>query len=320
MRSLSLSRAFCALVLASLGGSGHAFAAPPTSPARSPEDLARRATPIATYAGGEVTVGEVEDAIGIVAPHTLASASEWMSVQEKYAHTLQTELFESEAMRRGYATNDRVQLRIQQLAIDLMVAREVNQPLESYTPTNEELAEFFQSHQAELGAPELRRVIELVVGSESEARALLATFQAASNQELRELVKSKSIDVASRTDDGFSRYFDRNGLLDDKSGSVDPALAKAAFALSGIGATSDVVKLKGADGKSTYAILRLAALRPAYVPTLQQATPTAKKMIIDERREQGRARLEEEARKRFPPVVHNDVLDKLPLDTDEAGR
>jgi hypothetical protein len=159
-----------------------------------------------------------------------------------------------------------------------------------------------------------------VVATEAEARALLPTIQASSDQALRELAKSKSIDAASRSDDGYSRYFDHNGLLDDKSANVDPALAKAAFALSGIGATSDVVKLhddkddKHDKGKQSFAVLRLAALRPAYTPTLQQAGPTARKLIIDERREQGRTQLEQDARKRFPPVVKAELLDKLPAE------
>ena len=319
VKSLSLSLVLCGLAVVSWAVSGHVKAAPRnTAPiTRTPEDLQRRATALATYTGGEVTVGEVEDAIGIVAPQGLASDSEWSAVQEKYAHLLQTELLEIEARRRGYANNDRVQIRIQELASDLMIAQ-VNQPLESYIPSTEELAEFFQSHQAELGAPELRRVIELVVSTEAEARALLPSFQAATNQALRELTKTKSIDVASRTADGYSRYFDRNGVLDDKSASVDPALAKAAYALAGIGATSDVVTLKASDGKQTYAILRLAALRPAYVPTLQQATPTARKLIIDERREQGRAQLEQDARKHFTAVVHAELLDKLPAELPSA--
>jgi hypothetical protein len=317
--SLALVLSGLGLVFASWAASGRVNAAPRnTAPVtRTPEDLRRRATALATYAGGEVTVGEVEDAIGIVAPHGLASASDWSTVHSKFAQLLQTELLEIEARRRGYANNDRVQIRIQELASDLMIAQ-VNQPLESYIPSTEELSEFFQSHQAELGAPELRRVIELVVSTEAEARALLPSFQAAANQALRDLIKTKSIDVASRTDDGYSRYFDRNGLLDDKSASVDPALAEAAYALAGIGATSDVVKLKASDGKQRYAILRLAALRPAYVPTLQQATPTARKLIIDERREQGRAQLEQDARKHFTAVVHPELLDKLPAELPPA--
>lgn len=306
MTSLSISRIVLglALLLGAAGVSLHVQAAP------NAEDEERRKTVIASYTGGEITVGEVETAIGIASPLSLAELSSMHMVQHWYDQTLRTELLLAEAQRRGYATNPQARRRVEELAVDLMLAGVIGEPLKSWNPSDEALQQFFATRQADLGAPELRRVIELVVATEAEARALLPRFQSAQGEALRELIKQHSLDEASKKDDGYSRYFDRAGLLDDRSAKVDPALANAAFALPSIGASSDVVALSGPEKR--FAMLKLLALRPAYTPTFQQALPVMKKLMTDERREQDRAELEAGARKRFPPKVHYELLNQLP--------
>jgi hypothetical protein len=287
----------------------HAHAAPPEDAA----DAARRAAVVATYAGGEITVGEVELAIGTASPTNLSDLSSPHMVHHWYLQTLKDELLLGEAQRRDYAHNPEVERRIKELSMDLMLHALINEPLEKWTPSQQELQEFFQSHQSEVSAPELRRVTQIVVATEAQARALLPSFQAAASPAaVRELVQKHSLDEVTRKEDGYSRYFDRNGQLDDKSTSVDPALAKAAFALSGVGATSDVVALGGAQKR--FALLKLLAVRPAYSPSLQQASSVVKKLLTDEKRELDRAALEQDVRKRTPPVYHDELLKLLPAD------
>ncbi|HET8934163.1 MAG TPA: peptidyl-prolyl cis-trans isomerase [Polyangiales bacterium] len=310
MRSLCKLRIFGGLALIGWGVSLHVQAAP----SRSEEDEARRKTVVASYTGGEVTVGEVEDAIGIVSPLALTELKDSTMVQHWYDQTLRNELLLAEAQRRGYAKNFAARRRVEELAVDLMLAGVIGEPLKTWNPSDEALQEFFKTRQAELGAPELRRVVELVVATEAEARALMPKFQSAQGAELRELIKTHSLDEASKNDDGYSRYFDRAGLLDDRSTKVDPALATAAFALPSVGAFSDVVALTPAGPQKRFALLKLLAVRPAYVPSLQQATPVMKKLMTDEKREQDRATLEADARKRFPPKIRYELLNSLPAE------
>lgn len=313
-----MTRIWCGLALVAWGVTWHVHAAPPDP---EPANTARRALAVASFAGGEVTVGEVEDAIGTATPQTLAELGGAHMVRHWYELTLRQELLLSEAQRRDYAKNPRVHQRIAQLGVDLMLAGVIGEPLKSFAPSDEALQQFWKTRQADLGAPELRRVIELVVATEAEARALLPRFQSAQADVLRELIKQHSLDVPSRNDDGYSRYFDRAGTLDDRSTSVDPALANAAFALAGIGATSNVVALAGPEKR--FALLKLLALRPAYVPTFQQALPVMKKLMTDERREQDRAALELAAHTHFQPKVRYELLNSLPAElvqTESAAK
>jgi len=292
-------------------------AAPSGSAPLDAIDAARRATAVATYNGGEVTVGEVEDAVGIATPSSLEDMSRMSYVQHFYNETLRQELLLGEAQRRGYADMVSVRRRVQELAMDLMLGAVIAEPMKSFVPSDEALQEFFKTRTAELGAPELRRVVELVVPSEEEARTLLPMFQAAQGAELRQLVEKHSL-ALSRNDGGHSRYFDSTGLLDDKSTSVDSALAKATYALPPVvGLTSNVFALSGPEKR--FAMVKVLAVRPAYVPTYEQALPVMKKILTDEQREKERAKLEQGARATFQPKVNEDLLKLLPAELGAAG-
>jgi hypothetical protein len=316
VRSLSHSRIWCALALLGWGASLHVHAAPSGSAPLDAIDAARRATAVATYTGGEITVGEVEDAVGTATPDSLEDMSRISYVTHFYYQTLRQELLLGEAQRRGYAELPTVRRRVEELAVDIMLGAVVAEPMKTFVPSDEALQQFFKTRQAELSAPELRRVIELVVATEAEARTLLATFQAAQGQELRELIKKHSL-APTRNDDGYTRYFESSGLIDDKSTSVDSALAKAAFALPPVvGTTSNVFALSGPEKR--FAAVKLLALRPAYVPTFQQAVPVMKKLLTDEQRDIERGKLEDGARATFQPKVHDELLKLLPAELGAA--
>lgn len=310
-----MSRIWCAFALLGSGVSWPVHAAPSGAGPLDAIDAARRATVVGSYNGGEVTVGEVEDAVGTATPGSLEDMSRMSMVQYWYYQTLRQELLLAEAQRRGYGEMPAVRRRVEELAVDLMLGAVIAEPMKSFVPSDEALQQFFQTRQAELGAPELRRVIELVVATEAEARALLPAFQAAQGQALRDLIQKHSL-APSRNEDGYSRYFDKAGLLDDKSASVDRALATAAYALPSIGSSSNVFALSGPEKR--FAIVKLIALRPAYVPTYQQAIPVMKKILTDEQRERERAKLEQDARAMFQPKVHDELLKLLPTELGPA--
>src|SRR5688572_8229988 len=97
VRSPSMSRIYCALALLGWGASLQVHAAPSGSAPLDAIDAARRATAVATYNGGEVTVGEVEDAVGIALPSSLEDMSRMSYVQHFYNETLRQELLLGEA-------------------------------------------------------------------------------------------------------------------------------------------------------------------------------------------------------------------------------
>lgn len=309
MPAMSKSRSSSWLVAVCIGLPGNALAAPSDAAVQGSAEAQRRAIAVATYDGGEVTVGELEDALAQASPRIRERTRGPAGLHELLEQTLRTELYQREAKRRGYGKHDRVRRVTLDTAIQFLLDAEVDRPLREFEPTDELLKQYFAEHKSEIDAPELRRVIEIVVATQAQARELLPQVRAAEGQALRELVMKHSIDSASRKDSGYSRYFDREGVLDDHSSSVDKGFARAAFALSGVGATSEVIPV---DGK--FAIIKLAAIRPAYLPSFEQALPVVRKRVIEARRTRQTNAIVERARKRLEPVYHYDVLDSLPAE------
>lgn len=295
--------------LAATGDVGVVMAAPSDPVASSPADVQRRALAVATYDGGEVTVGEIEDAIAAASPATQASATDPVALRGWLDRNLQFELELQEAERRGYGNNERVQKTVADTAIQFMLDGQVDKPILAFRPDQEQLMQYFQEHKSEIDAPELRRVTMLVVGTEAKARELLPQFKLAKGQAMRQLVRENSLDESSRKDSGYSRYFDREGSYDDHTGSVDAQLAKATFELPGVDAVSDVIPVGG-----QFAIIRLAAIRPAYFPTFEQALPVVRKRVVEERRTKMIDAIANEARKSVKPVVHAELLELLPAE------
>jgi len=289
--------------------------AAPTDPAASgTAEAKRRATAVATYDGGEVTVGEIEDAIRGSSPVTQDRSGEPEGLYGWLERNLVFELELQEAERRGYGANERVVKTVQDTAIQFMLDADVDKPILAFQPSQEQLMQYFQEHRSEIAAPELRRVTMLVVDSSSKAHELLPRFKAAKGQALRELVQANSLDEASRKDSGYSRYFDREGNYDDRSAKVAPQLAQAAFALPTVDSISDVFPVN--DGR--FAIIRLAAIRPAYEPTFEQALPVVRKRVVEERRSSMTEAVANQALKYLQPVVHDELLELLPAEIESA--
>jgi hypothetical protein len=86
----------------------------------------RRALAVARYDHGEVTVGELEDAIAVASPVAQRGALEPPALRALLDRSLRFELSLLEAERRGYRDNEKVREIARQNAVQLLVQRAVN--------------------------------------------------------------------------------------------------------------------------------------------------------------------------------------------------
>src|SRR5690349_12917351 len=84
-----------------LPGEGPEVKAPP----RTPADLQRRAQAVATFEGGQLTLGEIEDAVERQSPMMRARYADQKNLKDLYEKTLRFSLLAAEAQRRGYDKN-----------------------------------------------------------------------------------------------------------------------------------------------------------------------------------------------------------------------
>jgi hypothetical protein len=94
---------------------------------------AHRALAVATYHAGEVTIGELEDAIAASSPLVQQDALEPVALRALLARTLQFELMALEAERRGYGNRRPVLEAIKQNTVHTLLAREVDGKLKPET-------------------------------------------------------------------------------------------------------------------------------------------------------------------------------------------
>jgi parvulin-like peptidyl-prolyl isomerase len=284
-----------------------ALAAPQAQPLT---DAERRATAVASYTGGAVTVGEIEDTIADSSPLVQATALEPDSLREFLDRNLRFELELQEAERRGYREDARVRKAAKENAVQLMISRDINASLRADPVSPEVLRTYFDTHRDAFSLAELRRVSGLFVATEAEARSLLPQFKTADDEALRQLVQARGLDVPSKIRGGDIGRFNAAGKPESGEEPIDPKIVKAAFALDAIGAVSDVIRLD--DGR--FVILKYTEHRDGYVPQFEEVKVRVSRRYDDERYEKAVQTIVEAQRAILKPVVHAELVDSVRLD------
>jgi parvulin-like peptidyl-prolyl isomerase len=286
-----------------------ALAAPQTQPAT---DAERRAIAVATYTGGAVTVGEIEDTIADSSPLTRATALEPASLREFLDRNLHFELELQEAERRGYRDDARVRKSAKDYAVQRMISRDVNAALRAEPAAPEVLRSYFDTHRDAFSLLELRRVSGLFVATEAEARALLPQFKAADDAALRQLVQTRGLDAPGKIRGGDIGRFTVTGKPESGEDLIDPKIVKATYALTEVGAVSDVIRLD--DGR--FVILKYTEHRPEYVPSFEEVKVRVSRRYDDERYEKALQAIAEAQREKLHPIVRAELVDSVRLDTE----
>jgi len=123
-------RAFVALLLATVSWASVVLSEParillPPSASEASERT-RRAQAVVSYTGGEVTVGELEDAIAVSSPLAQQSALAPEQLRALVDRSLRFELMAIEARERGYAHSERVMQAVKENSVRLMIDRDVS--------------------------------------------------------------------------------------------------------------------------------------------------------------------------------------------------
>jgi peptidyl-prolyl cis-trans isomerase C len=278
------------------------LAAPPLS------DAERRALPVASYEGGAVTVGELEDAIADSSPLIQATAMEPANLRELLDRHLRFELQLKEAERRGYRDAPDVRRTSRENAVKIMLSREVDAPLRSARVSPEVLREYFESHRDLFGVREKRRATAIFVASEADARALVPQVKAANEDALRQLVQTRGLDVPSKARGGALGSFDNKGAIDG-GGTVDPKLVSAAFALAAVGAVSGPIKLDAGG----FAVLKLTEVRPGSQSSFHEMQVRVRRRYDEERYQKEVDAIAAAQREILKPVVHYELIEQIEI-------
>ena len=196
MRSALIFAALAALTVAACdkdaleqpSAAASASAAPMTL---SPELAAK---PLATVGDRVITLGDYAAVIDRMDPYERLRYQSPERRKQLLDEIIKVELLSREAKKRGLDKEPRTKERVRQILRDeLLKAVRAELPSPSDIP-EAEVRKYYDAHRAEFRDPERRRVAHLVVGSEAEAKKLLAEAKKATPMQWGKLVQEHSLD------------------------------------------------------------------------------------------------------------------------------
>ncbi|MFT3923709.1 MAG: peptidyl-prolyl cis-trans isomerase [Myxococcales bacterium] len=313
-----LSRVLCALLLAvaaagSLHSSASSQALPPAAqPAveRTPEDIARRKQAIVKADGEEVTVGELEDFLNSQPPMMRERYRNPDEQKKLIESMLRVDLLATEAARKGYDKNPTVVRTVKDSSVQALLRAEIDAKYSPQTVSAEAVKAYYDEHSAEFHRPAMRRASMIVLGTEAEAKQLLAEAQKADVRKFAELAKQHSTDNESKLRAGDLGYFGKDEGVGANE-HVPKAVRAATFTLKTTGDVSPKPVQLDAGG---FAIVRLTGERPERNTELSEADLTIRTKLWREQRQQALTSLVDGLRTKEKPQVFAERADWIKFD------
>ncbi len=270
-----------------------------------------------TYKGGKITVGDLQDRMGMTLQHVLTSRHVSPdSFKAMIERLVDDTLKAREAERRGFGYDAEVLEATRREAVELFIREQFEAPKAGDSVSQEEVEKYYQEHLDEFHRPLSRRASQIVVRTRNQAATILREAGVLDMRRFRELVAKFSIDEDSKKRGGDLRYFDPKGravpLTSDhlEEDSVEPAVAQAVFALSG----QQKVVPEPIQVSNGWAVVRMTAERPEYVYGFKRVAPQIRTRLLEKRKQ---ARIDAhvaELRRKTVVEVHPELVDAIELE------
>jgi len=309
--------AVCVFTLRSGAPSVRAQSNAPTQ--RDGRGAAWRAQAVVTFAGllggGQITAGELSDAIRTQDPFLQQRYAGREGVRAVLERNLRVELLVQEAERRGYARHPEVLFAQRQSAVYALLQQDFEDPEAERAIRDADIRSYYEAHLSDYTRPEGRRASVLIFkpkpgeSSKPGQTELIARAKAADMRAFRELVREYSVDQTNTQRGGDLTYFTAEGVLIDSDGKVDPEIGRTAFSLKHVGDTSEPFAL----GDYT-AILKLTGIRPAQNAAFATLKDQLRSSLWRERRQVAIDVHLAELKKKTKTIVHPELVDIVQLE------
>jgi parvulin-like peptidyl-prolyl isomerase len=231
------------------------------------------------------------------------------------------ELLAEEARRRGLDKQPETQERVRQMLRDELLTQ-----VRASAATPESISEadarrYYEQHRDDFREPERRRVAHIALGSEAEAKALLEKALTASPQEWGKLVAEKSRDAKSKPSAGLPPELAGDlgivgppGHPRGQNPNVPEALRAAVFEIDEVGG----VLGRPIAAAGQFHLVRMTGKTDARDRTFADAERSIRVALVREQIRAREAELEVELKKKYPVVIDEEQLAKIPLPASSA--
>lgn len=277
--------------------------------AQADAEAQRRALVLASFTGGQITVGDMEDAIANKLPETRAQLATPEARARFLRDLIDYELLRREAQRRGFATHTLVEEARDRAAIEKLVAARF--PYRPEAVSAEQVARDFEAHARQHDRPAQRRASQIVVADEATARALIKELSRGDRNAFARAARERSLDAATRTRGGDLGHFDPEGRIEPGGAEVVPkTVAQATFALQRKGQVArQPIAVPGG-----YSVVIWTDETPAVRTTLDQVESRIRDQRAKERVESELNALVTELRSSLVKEIHAELVDPVQLD------
>jgi peptidyl-prolyl cis-trans isomerase C len=294
---------------------GRAHNTPPRAAAASkpadPDEIARRNLVVATFEGGSVTIGELEDAILDRNPVMQARYQSQDAVRALLDRSVRFALLAAEAKRRGYDKAPAVVMAANQSAVQHLIQHEFDDKITPDSIPEAEIKAYYSAHIDEFVRGEGRRVSVAMLADRAAADAFYAKVESLDLRGFRELARAQSLDETNKQRGGDLPYFDASGKgFDAPDTAVDPAIAKATFALKEVGETSRPIQVG-----ERFAVIRYSGVRAARDETLGEADDRIRQRLWRDRRQAAIDAHVEQLKQAQHYAVHRELIDAVQLES-----
>jgi peptidyl-prolyl cis-trans isomerase C len=293
-------------------------AAGTTAATVSPQDQAHRAQVVASFEGGKITIGDVEDEID---ENPLARERYYLPEQRKLLleKMIRVEMLAREGERRGYGRDAEVVETVAQHAVQQLIHDRIDARISLDSIAAEEIKKYYEEHNSEFVRPETRRANHILVATREEAQALIKELQAQDLKAFRKAAQDRSLDQTNKMRAGDLGYFNKEGKkggFEEDRTPVDEAIVKAAFSLVKVGDLgTKPVKTQGG-----FSIVKLTGLRPGVSRSVSEADPIIRKRLWRAKREEATKNHVAELRKQTPVEIHPEQLNAIRLENEPPGK
>ncbi|MBN1655492.1 MAG: peptidyl-prolyl cis-trans isomerase [Deltaproteobacteria bacterium] len=287
-----------------------------SSATKSADDEKRRAQVVATFSGGRITVGEVEDAINQKNPFMRQRYLNAKQLEPLLDEMIRNELLAGEAERRGFDKKIEVAHAVKQHAVQTLLKEEFDDKISEESIAAQEVKKYYDDNIEQFVRPAKCRVNYILLSTREDAMKLLPEAKTADLRAFRDLARKHSVDEQTKLRGGDLRYFDKKGVSSDAGQTtVDPAIVKAAFALKDEGdVTPRPIKVKGG-----FAIIRLSGKREADSRSLKDAEQQIRKQLWREQRKKHMDDFVAQLKEKYKPESHPELMDAIKMDAGPPG-
>jgi parvulin-like peptidyl-prolyl isomerase len=274
-------------------------------------DQERRAGVLCSFEGGQITVGDLEDAIANKDPRTRAALQDPAARKQLLEDLVRYDLLVHEAARRGYAGSTKVVQAVRAETIRAMQTRDIDVKPESIASAD--VASYFAEHRDRYEHGEQRRASYIQVATAAEASALIAELRGKDRNQFSKRAREISTDARSRSQGGELGYQFRQRKASAPARSDDAipeAVIEAMFALRKVGDISGKPLPVGGQ----FGVLMLTALVPPSARTLVQSEDEIREQLAQQRSQSGLGAVVQQLRAEHAPETHPDLLNAITLD------